>query len=129
MEKAADTTQPIIASDSFNEQEFVRNVWSIWDGDGELVTVKLRFRGETAVRRVLESVWHPNQAEPERLPNGDLIWSTQVAEWREMLPWICGWGADCEVLEPVTLRETLMGRQRLWLNNTAGLSTSKPIHP
>ncbi len=107
IEKAADTTQPIIASDSFNEQEFVRNVWSIWDGDGELVTVKLRFRGETAVRRVLESVWHPNQAEPERLPDGDLIWSTQVAEWREMLPWIRGWGSQVEVLEPKILRREI----------------------
>ncbi|MCA9936397.1 MAG: WYL domain-containing protein, partial [Anaerolineales bacterium] len=112
IQKAADTTQPIIFPKSFNESEFIRNVWSIWDGDGELVTVKLKFRGKTAVRRVQESVWHPNQAEPELLPNGDLIWSTQVAEWREMLPWIRGWGADCEVLEPVELRETLMGEAK-----------------
>ena len=112
IEKAADTTQPIIFPKSFNESEFIRNVWSIWDDDGELVTVKLRFQGETAVRRVQESVWHPNQSEPELLLNGDLIWSTQVAEWREMLPWIRGWGADCEVLEPVDLRETLMGEAK-----------------
>ncbi|MCP4420365.1 MAG: WYL domain-containing protein [Chloroflexi bacterium] len=102
--KAADTSQPIIFPKSFNESDFLNNVWSIWDGDGELVTVKLRFRGETAVRRVQESVWHPNQEQPELLENGDLIWCTQVAEWREMLPWIRGWGADCEVLEPRGLR-------------------------
>ena len=107
IKKAADTTQPIIPSESFDEDAFIRNVWSIWDGGGELVTVKLRFRGETAVRRVQESVWHPNQAEPELLPNGDLIWSTQVAEWREMLPWIRGWGADVEVLEPKALRREI----------------------
>jgi CRISPR-associated endonuclease/helicase Cas3 len=107
IEKAADTTQPIIFPKSFNESEFIRNVWSIWDGDGELVTVKLRFRGETAVRRVLESVWHPNQEEPERLENGHLIWSTQVAEWREMLPWIRGWGSQVEVLEPKILRREI----------------------
>ena len=105
--KAADTSQPIIYPKSFNESEFLNNVWSIWDGDGELVTVKLKFMGETAVRRVQESVWHPNQAEPELLANGDLIWSTQVAEWREMLPWIRGWGADVEVLEPKTLRREI----------------------
>lgn len=110
--KAADTSQPIIFPQSFNESDFLNNVWSIWDGDGELVTVKLRFRGETAVKRVQESVWHPNQAEPERLANGDLIWSTQVAEWREMLPWVRSWGADVEVLEPPELRETLMGEAK-----------------
>jgi len=108
IEKAADTTQPIIFPKSFNESAFIQNVWSIWDGEGEPVTVKLRFRGETAVRRVRESVWHPNQTEPELLPNGDLIWSTQVAEWREMLPWIRGWGAAVEVLEPKALRVELM---------------------
>ena len=46
-------------------------------------------------------------SEPELLPNGDLIWSTQVAEWREMLPWIRGWGADVEVLEPKALRREI----------------------
>ncbi len=112
IEKAADTTQPIIFPKSFNESEFIQNVWSIWDGEGELVTVKLRFRGETAVRRVQESIWHPNQAEPELLPNGDLTWSTQVAEWREMLPWVRSWGADCEVLEPPELRDEMMGESK-----------------
>ncbi|MCA9943105.1 MAG: WYL domain-containing protein [Ardenticatenaceae bacterium] len=112
IEKAADTTQPIVPPESFDENEFVRNVWGIWDSGGELVTVKLRFRGETAVRRVQESVWHPNQSEPEPLPNGDLIWTTQVAEWREVLPWIRGWGADVEVLGPEELRDEMMGEAR-----------------
>lgn len=107
IEKAADTTQSIIPPESFDEETFIRNVWNIWSGEGELVTVKLRFQGETAVRRVQESVWHPNQAEPELLPNGDLIWTTQVAEWREMLPWIRGWGANVEVLEPKDLRRKI----------------------
>ncbi len=107
IQKAADTTQPIIFPKAFNESEFIQSVWSIWGGEGDLVTVKLCFRGETAVRRVQESVWHPNQAEPELLPNGDLIWQTQVAEWREMLPWIRGWGSQVEVLEPKALRREI----------------------
>lgn len=101
--KAADTSQPILPAESFDEKEFLHNVWSIWDGDGELVTVKLRFKGATAVRRIQETIWHPNQAPLEMLANGDCIWSTRIAEWREMLPWIRGWGADCEVLEPPAL--------------------------
>ena len=35
------------------------------------------------------------------------IWSADVAEWREMLPWVRGWGADVEVLEPKELRNAL----------------------
>ncbi len=112
IEKASDTTQPIIPPDNFNESAFVRDVWGIWSAEGELVTVKLRFMGETAVRRVLEDLWHPNQEEAQLLENGDCIWITQVAEWREMLPWIRGWGAAVEVLEPAELRETIMGEAR-----------------
>jgi len=35
-----------------------------------------------------------------------------VAEPQEMLPWIRGWGADVEVLEPEDLRERMMGEAR-----------------
>jgi CRISPR-associated endonuclease/helicase Cas3 len=122
IEKAADTTQPIIPPDNFDENRFIQNVWSIWDGDGELVTVKLRFRGQTAVRRVQESIWHPNQSEPQLLENGDCLWTTRVAEWREMLPWIRGWGADVEVLEPVELRREIE-REALRLAHIYQIST------
>ena len=122
IEKAADTTQPIIAPENFDEETFIRNVWGIWSSDDDLVTVKLRFRGETAVRRVLEDIWHPNQEEPQLLENGDCIWSAQVAEWREMLPWIRSWGADVEVLEPVELRREIE-REVIRLTITYGLPT------
>ncbi|MBE2222827.1 MAG: WYL domain-containing protein, partial [Anaerolineae bacterium] len=125
---AADTSQPIIFPQSFNESDFLNNVWSIWDGEGELVTVKLRFRGETAVKRVQESVWHPNQTEPELLPNGDLIWTTQVAEWREMLPWVRSWGADVEVLEPKDLREKLI-QETLRLASIYDLNSAEKGYP
>jgi CRISPR-associated endonuclease/helicase Cas3 len=29
-----------------------------------------------------------------------------------MLPWIRGWGADCEVVEPRELRETMIGEAK-----------------
>jgi len=43
----------------------------------------------------------------EEQPDGFLIWRAQVAEPQEMLPWIRGWGADVEVLEPEGLRRAL----------------------
>ncbi|MDP1624687.1 MAG: CRISPR-associated helicase Cas3' [bacterium] len=44
----------------------------------------------------------------EPTEDGGCLWSAEVAEWREMLPWVRGWGADCEVLEPENLRKSLM---------------------
>lgn len=104
---AADSTEEFSYPENFNETEFLNNVWSIWDGEGELVDVVLQFKGKTAVKRVQESVWHPNQVKPELLENGNLIWRTQITEWREMLPWVRSWGADVEVLEPKDLRREI----------------------
>jgi len=48
----------------------------------------------------------------EEQPDGFLIWRAQVAEPQEMLPWIRGWGADVEVLEPEGLRSKLENEVR-----------------
>ncbi|MBV6467677.1 MAG: hypothetical protein PGMFKBFP_03046 [Anaerolineales bacterium] len=53
-----------------------------------------------------ESIWHPLE-KVEDTEDGGCLWSVDIAEWREMLPWIRGWGADCEALEPEGLREAL----------------------
>ena len=69
--------------------------------------MRLRFRAGTAAeRRLRESTWHPTQ-EITDLPEGGCEWSAQVAEPQEMVPWVRGWGADVEVLEPEELRETI----------------------
>lgn len=72
--------------------------------------VVLRFHPRVAMR-VREGRWHRGQA-LEAQPDGYLLWRARVAEPREMLPWIRGWGADCEVLEPQELREMLMGEAK-----------------
>jgi CRISPR-associated endonuclease/helicase Cas3 len=55
---------------------------------------------------VQESRWHRSErTEPQ--PDGSLVWRAQIAEPKEMLPWIRGWGADVEVLAPPWLRKTL----------------------
>lgn len=90
---------------NFDEQALLKHAWGIWYGDKEPITVKLRFKKEAA-RRLLESKWHPLE---DIHPTGDggCIWSVEVAEWREMLPWVRGWGAEVEVLEPKELRNAL----------------------
>jgi CRISPR-associated endonuclease/helicase Cas3 len=90
------------------EEEMTRTLtdaWGIWYSDGEPIEVVLRFSCQVA-HRVRETVWHPSQ-EMSDLPDGGLLWRARIAEPREMFPWIRGWGADAEVLEPVRLRERM----------------------
>ena len=91
--------------DDFDDQQLLKHAWGIWYGDEEPVTIKLRFNRD-ATKRVKESIWHPLE-KVEDAEDGGCIWSADVAEWREMLPWIRGWGADVEVLEPKGLRDSL----------------------
>ena len=89
----------------FDDQEMLRHAWGIWFGDKAPVTVRLRFNRDVT-RRVKESIWHPLERVTD-LPDGGCEWSAEIAEWREMLPWVRGWGADVEVLEPESLRKAL----------------------
>ncbi|MHB8779214.1 MAG: CRISPR-associated helicase Cas3' [Anaerolineales bacterium] len=94
----------------FDDQQLLKHAWGIWVGDKEPVTVKLHFNKDAA-RRVKESIWHPLETVTDT-EGGGCIWSADVAEWREMLPWVRGWGADVEVLEPEGLREALVRETR-----------------
>lgn len=92
---------------SFDDEQLLQHAWGIWFADRKPVTVKLRFAPNPAViQRLEESIWHPLER-VEKTEDGGRIWSVEIAEPREMLPWIRGWGADCEVLEPKELREAL----------------------
>lgn len=91
--------------ESFDDEQLLKHAWGIWYADREPVTVRLKFNRDAA-RRIYESKWHPLENVNDT-DDGGCIWSADVAEWREMLPWVRGWGADCEVLEPKALREAL----------------------
>lgn len=97
--------------DNFDEEEMLKHAWGIWARTGEPEIVKLRFAAGKASRRLKESIWHPLEKVTE-LEDGSCLWEAPIAEWREMLPWVRGWGADVEVLEPIELRETLMGEAK-----------------
>lgn len=89
----------------FDPRALLADAWGIWYSDNEPVEVALKFHPRVA-RRVQETRWH-RSAEEKELPDGSLLWQARVAEPQEMLPWIRGWGADCEVLEPEGLRKAL----------------------
>ena len=105
IETAVLSGEPFEIPQDFDDQQLLKHAWGIWYGDEEPITVKLRFTRDAA-KRVKESIWHPLE-KVEDTEDGGCIWSADVAEWREMLPWVRGWGADVEVLEPDELRKSL----------------------
>ena len=94
-----------------DEDELFRYAWGIWRTDTEPETVKLRFFGQVAIRRLRESIWHPLEKVEEQ-SDGSVVWSAPIAEPTEMLPWLRGWGASCIVLEPEWLKEEMMGEAK-----------------
>ncbi len=102
--KAALGTEPFEVDSKFKEETLFKYTWGIWYSDKQPETICLRFTGKEAVRRVQESVWHPDQ-ETELQDDGSLIWEAPIAEPQEMLPWIRGWGAHVDVERPDELRE------------------------
>ena len=95
---------------TFSPRELLEDAWGIWYTEKEPVEVILCFHPRVA-DRVRETQWHPNE-ETQAQENGSLLWIAAVAEPREMLPWIRGWGGDVEALEPKELREALIKETR-----------------
>jgi CRISPR-associated endonuclease/helicase Cas3 len=111
IEQATLTRHEYAIPPDFPGLDYLRSAWSIISGD-ELVSVRLRFTPRVT-RRVRESRWHPSQdieTDPEH--PGGCIWTAQVADLTDFVPWVRSWGADVEVLEPESLRAELIDEAR-----------------
>ncbi len=109
------TDEAYTIPEDFNPRDLLAEAWGIWYTEAEPVEVVLKFHPRVA-RRVQETRWHRSE-QLEEQPDGSLLWRAQVAEPQEMVPWIRGWGADCEVLEPAELREQMTGEARRLAEN------------
>lgn len=89
--------------------ELLKNAWSIYYGEATQ-TIALHF-SPAVTRRILETQWHPSQ---RLFPQNDssLIMELDVADTTDLIPWIRGWGAACEVLAPDDLRDQFVGETR-----------------
>ncbi len=96
--------------EAFDPRDLLADAWGVWYTDRDPVEVVLKF-GTQAARRVQETRWHRSEQITIQ-EDGSLLWRAKVAEPLEMLPWIRGWGADVEVLEPAGLRESLRRETR-----------------
>lgn len=77
----------------------------IAEADQPLTKVHLRFTG-TATRYIPEKIWHPSQ-QLEVRHDGTVdvtLWLNSLIEVRR---WILSWGRECEVLEPLSLRDDI----------------------
>ncbi|PJF38919.1 MAG: hypothetical protein CUN55_15875, partial [Phototrophicales bacterium] len=93
--------------DDFPGLELLNNAFSIYHGE-ETIHVVLRFDSQVA-RRVKESNWHRSaRFEWDSEKPGHLLLHMDIADTTDLEPWIRGWGASCEVLEPVSLRQKML---------------------
>ena len=98
--------------DSFNATRLLQGAWAIWFEDSDKPQpITLRF-SQYVARRIRESHWHPSQHVTED-EQGRVIWTAEVDVIQEMMPWIRGWGADVEVLEPLELRTKMKNETAL----------------
>jgi CRISPR-associated endonuclease/helicase Cas3 len=89
----------------------VQQTWGIWLGKGSKpVHVRLLFHNHL-LQRLRETAWHPTQ-QITVTDDGSVLWEADIAEPQELIPWIRGWGADVEVLEPEGLRRKLVSEVR-----------------
>lgn len=124
IERATVTTEPFTMPADFDSHAMLQHAWGIWNAGGKPQTVRLSFTPRVAAR-VKETVWHPSQSIRE-LPDGGCEWEAQIAEWREMEPWVRGWGADVEVHSPPALRESVVAAVRAAAEQYGLLAPSAP---
>jgi predicted DNA-binding transcriptional regulator YafY len=116
------TDATFIEPSEFQIDAFLADSFGVIRGrEDESHHVRLRFTGE-AVRYVRERTWHPSQA-LELEDDGAIVLTLTLSHLREIERWAMSWGADCEVLEPMELREQV--RQSL----TRSLVSYKDLTP
>ncbi len=88
----------------FDIESYTSTAWGIWGHSGGNPSQIVLLFSPAVAGRVRETIWHESQVLEER-PDGSLLFRAAVAEPLEMYPWIRGWGADVEILQPTELRE------------------------
>lgn len=108
--EAALTEQTYQIPADFDPQHMLASAWGVIWRDATEKTVVLRF-APSVVRRVKESTWHHTQ-KIDDLPDGSCLFTVKIGSTREILPWVRGWGAAVEVLEPAEFRQAMIEEVR-----------------
>lgn len=97
----ATTNQRFTFMDDFDFEAFQRTAFPVHGGKPQLV--RIRFSPNQAPY-ILERHWHDSENFRLR-DDGSLIMELQVGNLWEVKRWLIGWGADAEILAPVSLIE------------------------
>lgn len=100
------TKDPYLIPEEFDPMALLQDAWGIWYTDEEPLEVVLKFSSRVA-QRVGETRWHRSE-QVELQSDGSLLWRALIAEPREMMPWIRGWGSDVEVISPENVRSLII---------------------
>lgn len=93
--------------EGFSLQDAYAHAWGVWTEEEQGPPEMIRLRvGPGLAHKFRVTRYHESQTVTE-LPTGGLEVHFQVSGAEEMIPWLLGWGASVEVLEPGWLRETL----------------------
>lgn len=107
----------------FNVNDYLDAGFRRMRGDGPLLSVRLRFSAAVA-RYIRERTWHPKQTLCE-LPDGRLELAFAVNHLLEVKRWAMSFGSECEVVEPVALREGIVEEARRMCGKGAARIPSK----
>lgn len=101
----------------FDPRATLKDAWGIWYTENKPQPVVLRFTRQIAPR-VRQTQWHHAETLQEEA-DGSLIWRAEIAEWKEMVPWVRGWGADVTVIAPEELRQEIVNEVKRMARNYA----------
>lgn len=95
---------------NFDPQAFLAGSFGIFQSDGPLQTVRVRFSPDVA-RVVGERQFHPSQV-LLRQPDGSVIAQFELSSFEEVAAWILSWGPHAQVLQPAELRQRVVSALR-----------------
>jgi len=89
----------------FRPIESINSAWGM-PSDGELTTIKLRFKPVIS-RTVMSTIWHPSQ-KLELQSDNSVIATFKVRERSAFHTWVLSWGDNVEILEPKLFRDKIV---------------------
>lgn len=97
---------------TFSLDEFLNNSWGEFNGEKELVKIKFSRKVAESIKKIK---WG-NIQEVESLEDRSIILKFYADDLEDIKTWILGFGAEAEIIEPISLRLDINGEIKKLLN-------------
>ncbi len=101
--------------DDFSVEKYFSASWGVYRG--KLTKFKVKFTGEAAI--IVKTSRHQQYEEIEEFDDGSVIYKAVISGRVEFIRWVLGFGAQAEIIEPVSARkevkeilETALGKYK-----------------